>query len=112
VGLAGGELERLRRVLALVEELVRARRTGQHEERGRAAEVGFLLEERFEDADRALRVDLELAVLLEVPELSGRRIVEGEDDGRGAGGHRDLAFDDAGQALQAIAARVERLEVA
>src|SRR3989442_13382654 len=78
-------------VLRLIEQPVRAAGPGQDEERGRAPEVRALPEERFQNADPRLRVDLEGAVALEVAELAWRGVVEGQHHRRHAGGGADWA---------------------
>src|SRR5205807_942489 len=99
-------------VLGLVEEPVRRIGPRQDEERGGPTELRLLLDEVLQHADAGLGVDLELAVVLDVAELARRRVVEGQDDRRGAGRNGDPALDQRAQALQPVAAHVERLEVA
>ena len=74
---------------------------------------GCLLGEVLEDADRARRVDLELAVALDVAELRRRRVVEHEHDRRDPLRQLlDLLVDDVGHVHRAVAALVQLLEVA
>src|SRR5207245_6058672 len=64
----------------LVEEAIRQVRGWQDEERRGPTKVRVLAGERVEDADGGLGIDREHAVLLDVAELTRRRVVEGEDD--------------------------------
>src|SRR5207253_254327 len=84
------------------EELVRPARAGQHEERRGAPEVRLLLDERFEDADGGLRIDLELPVVHEIAELAGRGVVQRQHDRRRAGWHDDIAIAQAVQRIQPV----------
>jgi hypothetical protein len=111
VTLAHQELQLLALVRRLIEQAVRTAGARKHEEGPGAAEVRLLAEERFEDPDAAPGIDLDVAVLLEIAKLTRRRVIEGEDDGRRSGWHRDAAVEQRMQALQAVAARVQPLEV-
>ena len=98
-------------VLRLVEEAIGLAGAGQHVERGGATEVRLFAQERLEDSHRALRVDLQRAVGLDVAELPRRGVVEGEHDRRRPGRRHDAAVEQRVQRVQAVAPRVERLEV-
>ncbi len=104
-------LELLRLVLGLVEEPVGLAGAGQDVEGRLPPEVGMGLGERIEDPHRAVRVDHELTVLVDVAELAGRGVVEREHDGRRPHRERDLAVDQLVEPDQTVPLRVERLEI-
>src|SRR5438128_6349716 len=96
----------------LVEETIRRVRGRQDEERRGPTKVRVLTDKRFEDADGGLGIDREHAVLLDVAELTRRRVVEGEDDGRRAGREHDAPVEQVAKGDQPVALCVERPEVA
>src|SRR6266508_5539598 len=100
------------RQLLLIEEAVGRFGARQDVEGRRAAEFGVLAFEGLEDADGAVGVQHPVAAPLDQPELTGRRIVECEDDGRRAPGYGDPAVEEIVERYQAIAALPEALEVA
>src|SRR6059036_3750396 len=112
VAVAHQVLELLAFVGRLVEEMVGRVRAGEHVERRAVAELRMLAGERFEDADGRLRIDLDVTVLLEVAELTGRGIVEGENDRSGPGWQREAPVEQISQIDQPVGLRIERLEVA
>ena len=72
----------------------------------------MVLVELLENTHRGIGVHQPVAILLEVPELARRGVVEGEDDGRGALRQIDAPVEVVVEAQQAIAALPEALEVA
>ena len=56
---------------SVAEEVVSGGCPGQHAEYGGVSPIGMCLSERQPDSDAARRVDFELSVLLDVPELAG-----------------------------------------
>src|SRR4029077_859426 len=84
----------------------------QRVEGRRAAELRMLALESLEDADGAIGVRHPFAVLLDHLKLAGRRIIEGEDDGRRAAGSGDVAIEKVVEGYQPVAALPEALEVA
>src|SRR5262245_59933987 len=63
------------------------------------------------DADGALRIDLELSIALEVPELPRRSVVEGHNDRTRARRQVDLAIDKLGNRDRAVTLLIEQLEI-
>ncbi len=68
--------------------------------------------EGLENPHGAIRIHDPLSVLLDQLELSRRGVIEGEDDGRGASGDRDLAIEEGVQRHQPVTSLPETLEVA
>src|SRR4029077_1806327 len=112
VALARPGLELAAGQVRLVEEIVRSRGSRQHVEGRGVPEARVLAREGLEDADAARGIDHPLGALLDVPELPGRGVIEGEDDRAGARGQRDLAVEVIGEGDGAIAALPEPAEVA
>ncbi len=104
----------LPRYSLLAEERVPRRRTRKEAERRTLPPVGMLLAEREPDADPAVRVDLQLAVLLD-PRSNrlGRCIVErGTATGDVLAGISRLLVDQLRHRDRPVAAIVQQLEVA
>jgi hypothetical protein len=98
---------------AIAEEGPAGLGAGQHAERRLARPVGPLALEVEPDSDGAARIDLERAILpLDVAELAGRGVVEGEYHRRVAGRQIDAAVDELGDRDRPVAAIVQHLEVA
>jgi hypothetical protein len=84
---------------------------GQDVEARGVAELRMLTLELLEDADGALGIDLPAAVLLDVAELAGRGVVEGQDEGCGALRQVDPAVEVVAEGHRAIAPFPQPLEI-
>ena len=71
--------------------------------------VGAL--EGLEDADGTVRIDQPLPVALDVPELAGGGVIEGQDHGRGPAGQGQLAVEEVAEGDEPVAALPQALEV-
>src|SRR5205814_6794232 len=63
------------------------------------------------DADAARRIDLQPAVVLDVAELLGRRVVENENDGRYSLRQIEILVEHVGHVHRPVAAIVQQLEI-
>jgi hypothetical protein len=95
----------------IAEEIVAGRRAVQQAEHAIVRPIGVRLPEIEPDADAARRVDLQLAVVLDVAELLRRRVVEHEHHRRDALRQIEILVEDVGHVHWAVAAIVEQLQI-